>query len=138
MWIYEPKNFVAAGEDRLFTEGYMHMQKSRMEHALAHATAIPSGISIAEAVAFIEEVAGIKLTSDQLLAILSLYPMARGKLADYGWGDTEIREIVAGVVANFMTGSRWPTGQDDVDATAFVERLKKAATFMGYAVSTNA
>lgn len=138
MWIYDPKKFVAASDERLFEEGYMHMQKSRMEFALAQVGSIPSDKTVAEAVTFIEEAAEIVLTPDQLLAILSLYPMARGKLANYGWGDTEVREMVADTVANFMTGSRWPIGQDDVDPAAFVARLKKAASFMGYAITGKA
>lgn len=127
MWIYDPKRFVEADDDRLFSEGYMHSQKSRMEFALEHATAIPSDKTLTDAIAFIAEIAEIKLTREQLLAILSLYPVERGKLADYGWGDTEVREMVADVVTNFMTGSRWPLGKDDVDPAAFVSKLKKAA-----------
>ena len=58
--------------------------------------------------------------------------MQRGKLAAYGWGDTEVRELILDVVANFMANTRWPREKDDVDIQTFIERLKAAARFLGY------
>lgn len=134
MWVCDPKWFAEASDDRLFHEGYMHAQKSRMEFAIANASAIPCPDALSQAAAFVEETSCIRLTSEQLLQILSLYPMQRGKLADYGWGDTEVRELLMSVIANFLTGSRWPTEKDDVNVELFVRKLQKAASFMGYVV----
>lgn len=134
MWIQEPAKLMAMSDERYFDagQGLMHWQKCRMEFALKHVRAIPSEEVIAEAVAFVEEASGIALKHEQLQAILSLYPIERGKLADYGWGDTEVCELTLDVIAHFFLSSRWPIGTDQVDINAFVQRLRKAATFMEY------
>lgn len=134
MWIQEPAKLMAISDEGYFDagRGLMHWQKGRMEFALEHAQAIPSEGSITEAVAYVAEASGIALRSEQLLAILSLYPIERGKLADYGWGDTEVCELTLDVIAHFFLSSRWPNGTDQVDINAFVQRLRKAAVFMEY------
>lgn len=133
MWIFEPGKFVAKSEDWILHEGYMHSQKARMEFAIANASATPDEGVLTEAAGYIAEEAGIQLSADELNNILSLYPMQRGKLARYGWGDTEVREFILDVVANFIANTRWPLGRDNVDIEDFVEKLKAAARFMGYA-----
>lgn len=138
MWIYDPKSFADADEHRMFKEGYMHCQKGRVAHALANVHKVPAPEAVASALQVIEREAGICLTAPQFLEILSLYPYQRAKLADYGWGDTEVRELVLDVVANIMANTRWPLGGDEVDIVAFVAMLQKAARFMGYAVAETA
>jgi hypothetical protein len=132
MWIYDPKDFADADEHWMFKEGYMHCQKGRIKHALANVLAEPAPDALAQAIQFVEQEAGIQLSAAQFKEILSLYPFARAKLADYGWGDTEVREMVLDVVANVMANTRWPLGSDEVELGAFVAMLKKAAAFMGY------
>lgn len=135
MWIYDPAEFAVADEHRLFKEGYMHCQKGRLTHALANAQKIPAQDDVASAIQYIERESGIQLTAPQFLEIVSLYPYHRAKLADYGWGDTEVREMMLDVVANVMANTRWPIGSDKVELTSFVAMLKRAASFMGYAVT---
>lgn len=138
MWSLDPSSLVNWSEERLLHEGYMHGQKSRMEFALKNANALPSTEALASAVEFIAEAARIDISTEQLASILSLYPIHRGKLADYGWGDTEVEELCLDVVANFFAGSRWPIGTDQVDIQAFTSRLQIAAQFMGYGKSEKA
>lgn len=138
MWIQDPAKLMAMGDERFFDDGLMHWQKSRMEFALANAQAIPSDEAMTQAVDYVTESCGIVLTNQQLLAIFSLYPIERGKFADYGWGDTEIRELTMDVIAHFFLSSRWPMFGDNVDVDAFVALLKKAAAFMDYSCVTDA
>ncbi|MPQ71474.1 hypothetical protein [Pseudomonas sp. MWU12-2323] len=135
MWILEPGKFAAKSEDWLLHEGYMHSQKARMEFAIANASSAPTQATISEAAGYVAEEAGIQLSDDELRHILSLYPVQRGKLASHGWGDTEVRELILDVVANFIANTCWPTGKDNVDIQIFVKRLKVAAQFMGYAIT---
>lgn len=134
MWIQDPAKLMAMSDERFFGEGLMDWQKRRMEFALANAHAIPSENVLADATAYVVEASSITLTNEQMLAILSLYPIERGKLADYGWGDTEIAEQTLDVLAHFFLSSRWPLGRDEVDIEKFIARLQKAASFMGYSV----
>ncbi len=134
MWIFEPAKFAVKSEDWLL-EGYMDSHKARMEFALANASAVPNESAISSAVGYVSEQSGIQLSTDELSNILSLYPQQRGKLAAYGWGDTEVREIILDAVANFIANTRWPVGKDDVDIQAFIAGLKAAARFMGYTTS---
>lgn len=136
MWIYDPKEFSEADEHRMFKEGYMHMQRSRIAHALANVDKQPAEDAVKSAIQFIEHEAEIRLTHAQFLKIMSLYPYQRAKLADYGWGDTEVREMMLDVVANIVGNTRWPIGMDGVEIHQFVAMLKKAAAFMGYEVIT--
>ncbi|WP_199031304.1 hypothetical protein [Ralstonia sp. ASV6] len=134
MWVQEPEKLMAVSEEHYFDagQGLMHLQKSRMEFALKHVNAVPSEETLTEALDFVSEATGIALDPSQLQAILSLYPIERGKLADYGWGDTEVADLTLDVIAHFFLSTRWPLGMDNVDIDAFVQRLRKAATFMGY------
>jgi hypothetical protein len=132
MWIQDPAKLMAIEDETLFGEGRMHWQKSRMEFALANVRAIPSDDAVAPAVGYVLEACGIALTAQQLLAILSVFPIERAKFAEYGWGDTEIRELTLEVLAHFFLSSRWPLDGDEVDVAQFIARLQKAAAFMGY------
>ena len=132
MWVFEPGKFAGKSEEWLLDEGYMHSQKARIEFAMANASSVPNEPALSNAVGFIAEETGIQITAEELRNILSLYPMQRGKLAAYGWGETEVRELILDVVANFMANTRWPLEKDDVDIQTFIERLKAAARFLGY------
>lgn len=131
MWLFDPGKFAGKSEEWLL-EGYMNSQKARIEFAVANASSVPNIAALAGAIDYVAEEAGILLSADELRSILSLYPVQRGKLAAYGWGDTEVRELILDVVANFMANTRWPVGRDEVDMQLFIERLKAAARFMGY------
>lgn len=132
MWILEPGKLAEKDEDWLLNEGYMHAQKVRMDFALASASTIPDQSTLSGVVDFIRAETGILLSNEGLLQILSLYPAARGILAVDGWGDTQTRDLVLDVVANFMANTRWPKHGDNVDIHAFAEQLQAAARFMGY------
>ncbi|MEE5177145.1 hypothetical protein V2K54_25880 [Pseudomonas alliivorans] len=132
MWLYEPGKFAGKSEDWLLEEGYMHSQKARIEFAMANASSVPEESALKSAVDCVADEAGIQLSAEELRNILSLYPWQRGKLAAYGWGDTEVRELILDAVANFMANTRWPLGKDDVDIQTFIAKLKAAARFLGY------
>jgi hypothetical protein len=95
----------------------------------------PTQEALSAAVRFIQQESGINLSPPQFLKILSLYPFQRAKLADYGFEDTEVREMMLDVVANVMANTRWPLNGDDVELSKFTYMLRKAAVFMGYSAS---
>jgi hypothetical protein len=130
----ELKRLIKNNADRLVDSGVMQIQKKRMEFALENIDKIPKVDDVKEAIAFIEEEAGIILTDVQFLAILSLFPVARVELAEYGWGDTEVRSHTLDVIAKFFLSAYWPMYMDEFDIDEFVAVLKKAAQFMGYQV----
>ncbi|WNL48424.1 hypothetical protein RKE25_22100 (plasmid) [Dyella sp. BiH032] len=135
MWIREPSGITSQPDERFFTgDGatLIEFQRLRVEAALQLAAAIPAQEAIAEACEFVKEQAGITLSSDQLLAIYSLYPYERGRLADGQWGDTDVRDDALDVVAHFFLQSRWPMGKDNVDIDVFVTRLQRVAAMFGY------
>lgn len=132
MWVFEPGKFAGKSEEWLLDEGYMDSQKARIEFAMANASSVPNESAVSSAVDCVAEEAGIQMSTEELRKILSLYPLQRGKLAVFGWGDTEVRELILDVVANFMANTRWPQGKDAVDSQTFIERLKAAARFLGY------
>lgn len=135
MWLFDPLKFAGSSEDWLLSDGFMDAQKSRMEFALANAALLPAPEALISAVEHIADEASIILSTEELSQILTLYPMERGKLASYGFGDTDVREQIMGVVANFMGNTRWPMGKDKVDIVAFLANLRAAAKFMGYKIS---
>ena len=132
MFMLDPKRMSEMGDEHFEPGGYMSFQKSRMEAALKTANLVPNPEALQEASEFIEENAEIKIDPPRLLAIFSLYPIQRGKLADYGWGDTEVSDLTLDVVANYIAGTRWPIGKDNLEIEKFMERLKAAARFMGF------
>lgn len=138
MWIFEPSKFASKSEAWLLDEGYMDSHKAQIERALANASSIPTELTLSSAVDCVAEEAGIRLSTDQLCNILSLYPVQRGKLATCVCEDTELRELILDVVANFMANTRWPQGADNVDMQTFIGRLKAAASFLGYSTTGKA
>ncbi|RMN17104.1 hypothetical protein ALQ64_03170 [Pseudomonas cannabina] len=135
MWFFEPSKLAGKSEAWLLEDGYMHSQKAQVEFALANVSSVPDQSALSGAVDCVADEVGIQLSTDELANILSLYPLQRGKLASYGWGDTEVREQILDAVANFMANTRWPQGKDDVDLKTFIERLKAAARFLGYTIN---
>ena len=126
MYITDPAKITTWSEERL-TEGYLQNRLGILEHALENANKVPDEETIAAAVQFISEASGVNLTPPQFSRLLDLYPYAKAKVSDYGWGDTEIGEMVLDVVANAFLGTRWPIGRDDCDVDVFAQRLRFAA-----------
>lgn len=82
---------------------------------------------------FLQSNLGWDISQDQVKAILALYPHARIKLVVYeGLNDTEVRDLVAGAVADFFLGCPWPTYGDKVDMLEFLTALRKQAIAMGF------
>ena len=131
MWIFDPSKFAASSEEWLLNDGYMDMQQARMKFALANAELLPKQEDLISAVEHIADEASILLYTEELSQILTLYPMQRAKLASYGFHDTEVREQIMDVVANFIGNTRWPQGRDGVDIEAYLANLRSAAKFMG-------
>ena len=135
MWLFDPVKFSMSQQDVLLGEGYMHMQKSRMQFALDNAALLPKLGDLDAVIDYIGDESGILLSQDEMSRILTLYPAQRGKLAVYGWEDTEVREQMLDVIAHFMANTRWPTGGDGIDMDKFLSNLSSAANFMGYETS---
>lgn len=127
MYITDPAKITEWSEARL-TAGYLQNRLGILEHALENAHRSPDEDTLAQSVDFINNVSGVLLTPSQFSRLLDLYPYAKAKVSDYGWGDTEIREMVLDVVANAFLGTRWPIGRDDCDIEVFAQRLRFAAT----------
>ncbi|MGY6257306.1 hypothetical protein ACXIVK_27995 [Paraburkholderia caledonica] len=126
MFITPPSNIASWSEGRL-TEGYLQNRLGILQHALLHGSQVPTAETLTEAIRYIRKESGVALTPAQFSRLLDLYPYAKSKVADYGWGDTEVEEMVLDVVANAFLGTRWPLGVDDCDVNAFVARLRFAA-----------
>lgn len=107
-------------------EGYLQNRLAILNHALQNTGKAPSPECVQSAVEFLQEQADISLAPAELFQLLSLYPFAKAKLADYGWGDTEVADLILDVVAHAFLGSRWPMNGDDCDLQAFLDRLRHA------------
>lgn len=107
-------------------EGYLQNRLAILEHALQSAGKVPSTECVRSAAEFLQEQTDITLTSAELLSLLDLYPYAKAKLADYGWGDTEVGDLILDVIAHAYLGSRWPMNGDGCDTEVFLDRLRHA------------
>ncbi|MCU6502228.1 hypothetical protein LPN04_30985 [Rugamonas sp. A1-17] len=126
MYIVDPATLSKWDQDRLM-EGYLQNRLGILEHAMEHADQAVSAETIRDAVAYIVEAAGVPVTEMEFAKMLKLYPYAVAKFADYGWGDTEIREMALDVLTNTLLGTRWPTGRDsECDLDAFLIHLRFA------------
>jgi hypothetical protein len=126
MFIVDPTKLSKWDQDRLM-EGFLQNRLGILEHALANADRVVEAETIRSAAGYVAEAAGVQVTHVEFEKMLKLYPYAVAKFADYGWGDTEIREMALDVVANALLGSRWPMGVDgDCDMNAFVVHLRFA------------
>lgn len=126
MYITPPSKIANWSYDQLM-EGYLQNRLGILEHALSNAGKTPAEKTLAMAVQYIGSVSGIVLTHGQFARLLDLYPYAKAKVSDYGWGDTEVEEMVLDVVANAFLGTSWPLGVDDCDIASFIDRLRFAA-----------
>jgi len=126
MLVIEPATIAAWPADRT-NSGYLQNRYSIFKHALEFLGAEPGGDDIMAAAQFIEAATGIALNDNQLWRLLDLYPYAKAKLADCGWGDTELEGIVLDVVSHAFLGSRWPLAEEQCDKEAFLVQLRLAA-----------
>lgn len=132
MWLFDPQKFSVSPKGWLQENGYMDVQKARMQFALANAEQLPKPSDVTAVIEYLGDEAGIHLSQDEFSKILSLYPIQRGKLAAYGFSDTEVREQMLSVIANFMANTRWPDGGDGVKIDNYLSNLRLAARLMGY------
>lgn len=134
MLIVEPGRFSLMDDEDLVDGVYISIQRARMQQALANLHLVPSEEVVALAAEHIAAETGIILSVVQLLQILSLYPVERAKLAKYGWGDTEVSDLLMTVLADFIAGTRWPEFRDQINIERFVGKLRCAARGMGFSV----
>lgn len=125
MFITDPDRIAAWTNERLY-EGYLQNRLGILQHALENANKEPSAEAVIDALGHINQTCHIAIPIELFSRLLCLYPYERAKLADYGWGDTEVEGLMLDVVANAFLGSRWPIGEDNCDMKAFVHRLKFA------------
>lgn len=134
MLIVEPGRFSLMDDDELVDGVYITIQRARMQHALDNLRLAPSEETVALAAEHIAAETGIILNVEQLLQILSLYPVERVKLAKYGWGDAEVSDLLMTVLADFIAGTRWPEFRDQINIDRFVGKLRCAARGMGFTI----
>lgn len=90
---------------------------------------------IDQAINFVEEISGIILTTDQLKDIFSLYPIKRSKLMEYGLeGETEMRELVANVLSDYLVGREWPTYGDKLNISSYIYILREQAKKLNFEI----
>jgi hypothetical protein len=84
---------------------------------------------------YISEISGIYLNDQQIRDLIVFYPRVRIYLACYdGTYDTEVREELSSMIANFLLGCDWPMYGDDVDVDVFIEALQSQAKRFGFTV----
>jgi hypothetical protein len=100
-----------------------------------NARADASDEAYAEAAEHLSEISDIAFSLDQAKRLLSLYPLARIKLAQAeGAGPTDVRDDLSDVLAHFFLGSRWPQYGDGISIERFNEILQKQALALGFQV----
>lgn len=138
MWTRNPSEIASLPDEQFFngaSAAQIQAQRSRVETALQMVNANPSAEAISAVCHFIDLAGGPNLTPQQMLAIYSLYPFERGRLALRGWGDPEVREDALNVVTNFFLGSRWPARGElscMEEHTSFMAKLRRVAAYFGY------
>lgn len=127
MHITDPAKIAQCTESQLM-EGHLPNKLGMLSHALEFAAKAPDDSVLTLAVRYIQTRVGISLSCVQFSRLLELYPFVNAKLADYGWGDSEVEQLVLDVLANAFLGSRWPVaGLEHCDVEAFSARLRFAA-----------
>jgi hypothetical protein len=102
-----------------------------------HRNAVPRHEHILEALEILKAELSLILTSEQLEAILLLFPEARIKLAVYeGCSDTEVENLIIDAVYSFITGCRSPLFKDSpsIDIDRAFDYLHSQAKEMGYLI----
>jgi hypothetical protein len=126
------QRIVQIDETTLF-ETVLPIHHKRMVEYMRSSTKLPTNNKLYEVMDFIKDVTGISFSTVQMTDIMALYPMVRSTVAAFGCQDTQDREFVLGMLADFFLGTTWPTFGDEVDIDAFLSRLTKSAKAMGYA-----
>lgn len=99
-------------------------------------SAFPNDGQLLKATEFIQSQIGFDLSTDQIGGILMLYPHARIKLVEYnGLGDTEVRDLLLDMMADFFLGCDWPKYGDkltEAQEFQFRDALQKQARLMSF------
>ena len=112
------------------------MHRDSIKFYLKNINEFPSVKEYDNAIDFIKHETDIAFKSDELRAILSLFPCVRIKLAVYGFYDTEVKEDVMKAISNFILGCDWPSYGDSMDINQHSIHLKREAKIMGYTILT--
>jgi len=78
---------------------------------------------------------GLALTTDQVLKICSDNPDYIAEVAHWGANDTEVRSLLANILAKEIMNSDWPLYRDK--RVGWIEEFSKAAEKAGYALVDN-
>lgn len=112
---------------------YLKIQRNRMNFALCECAAMPSDDKLEYVLELVRCETGISLSGDNFRRILDLYPIQRSVIAVHDpRRDTEAREAVFNVIADFFLGTSWPCYADQVDVARFAEILKLQASAMDF------
>lgn len=125
----------ATSKDDLTSDGtplVMRANRQRSMFLYYYRDSVPDDGAYTQAAEFLRGITEIDITLEDTKGILSLYPEARIKLAEYGMSDTECRDAVAFAAAHFFLGSAWPSDDDNIDLALFVTCLKDEARRMGF------
>lgn len=126
---------IAKSHDGTTADG-MHFQIAlRRKFAaffLEHRDAVPTVHDYEQAAEFLTEITYLAFSAAQVQDLLSLYPHARIKLAVESIHSADAQQQLSFSAAHFFLGCSWPQIGDDVDATAFVDLLRRQAFLMGF------
>ena len=112
---------------------YLRIHRDRMNDALCGLKRRVPDEHITGALEAIEEQIGVKLSAKDLKRLLDLYPITRGLIASANpETDSEARDSLYDMIANFFVGARWPEFGDGVDMEAFLRILKNQASSMDF------
>ncbi len=124
-----------ANKDESSLRFVLVIQRARSKFALDSINKIPSEAHLDATLRFIEDVSDILLTKQQLLQMMSLYPIVRAFVAAYGCDDTQDRDDVLGMLANYLLNCDWPMngdGLDEVQKKMWMHHLRFAAAQNGF------
>ena len=117
-----------AAEDPKKLELHLHFQKFYLANLNKH----PCPEQAEQAAAYLSKLTAIRLTGEQVVAILRFYPRARILLAVMGADEPSVHDALQFMVAHYFLSSAWPKPEEGVDLHDFTSYLRRQAVDHGY------
>lgn len=138
MIIYTPADAIlfATKNTDLTSDGTNIVMRLRRDSAMFYyenRDLMPDDETYADAAEFLRAVTKVDISPEMAKAMLSLYPEARIKIAEYGVSDSDCHDALCFAAAHFFLGSTWPNYGDKIGVPKFVDCLQAEAVRMGFA-----
>ncbi|MEM0550492.1 MULTISPECIES: hypothetical protein [Aeromonas] len=134
MFIYAPNSIIRDDGKPSDNASYMlEIRRASSMFLYENRDVKPTSLQFKEAAEYLTSNTGICIHHKQAEAILSLYPIARIKLAKHGVTDTDVCDELAFASAHFFLGCSWPTFGDKINMDEFIALMRKQAGLMGFA-----